>query len=48
MLDCQEFFSSLLKRVPWSRFSESTVWRLFDRRGITFKKNRSRQRATAA
>jgi transposase len=30
------------------RVSQSTVWRFFDRRGITFKKNRSRQRATAA
>ena len=26
----------------------STVWRLLDRRGITFKKNRARQRATAS
>ncbi len=30
------------------RVSQSTVWRFFDRRGITLKKNRSRQRATAA
>ncbi len=31
------------------RVSQSTVWRFFDRRGITFKKkSRSRQRATAA
>lgn len=29
------------------RVSQSTVWRFFERRGITFKKNRSRQRATA-
>ncbi len=29
------------------RVSLSTVWRFFERRGITFKKNRSRQRATA-
>ncbi len=25
----------------------STVWRLLDRHGMTFKKNRARQRATA-
>ena len=30
------------------RVSQSTVWRFFDRRGVPFKKNRSRQRATAA
>ena len=27
------------------RVSQSTVWRFFHRRGITFKKNRARQRA---
>ena len=37
-----------LKNEPGLRVSQSTVWRFFDRRGITFKKNRSRQRATAA
>ncbi len=26
----------------------STVWRLFDRHGVTLKKNRARQRATSA
>jgi transposase len=26
------------------RVAQSTVWRFFDRRGITFKKNRARQR----
>lgn len=30
------------------RVASSTVWRFFDRRGITFKKNRARQRAAAA
>ena len=28
------------------RVSQSTVWRFFQRRGITFKKNGARQRAT--
>ncbi len=28
--------------------AQSTVWRLLDRRGLTFKKNRTRQRAGAA
>ncbi len=28
------------------RMAPSTVWRLLDRRGMTFKKNRARQRAT--
>ena len=37
-----------LKNEHGLRVSQSTVWRFFDRRGITFKKNRSRQRATAA
>ena len=27
------------------RVSQSVVWRFFHRRGITFKKNRARQRA---
>lgn len=27
--------------------AQSTIWRLLDRRGMTFKKNRARQRATA-
>ena len=40
--------ASHLERAHGPRVSESTVWRFFDRRGITFKKNRSRQRATAA
>jgi transposase len=29
------------------KVAPSTVWRLLDRRGMTFKKNRARQRATA-
>ena len=28
--------------------AQSTVWRLLDRRGLTFKKNRARQRTRAA
>jgi len=27
--------------------AQSTVWRLLDRRGMTFKKNRARQRTAA-
>ena len=30
------------------RFAPSTVWRFLDRHGVTFKKNRPRQRARAA
>ena len=30
------------------KVAQSTVWRFFDRRGITFKKNRSRQRTATA
>ena len=30
------------------RVAQSTVWRFFERRGITLKKNRTRQRAAAA
>ena len=30
------------------KVAQSTVWRLLDRRGLTFKKNRARQRAGAA
>ena len=30
------------------RVAQSTVWRLLDRHGITFKKNRARQRTTTA
>ena len=29
------------------RTAPSTIWRLLDRRGLTFKKNRARQRAAA-
>ena len=29
------------------RVAQSTIWRLLDRRGMTFKKNRTRERATA-
>lgn len=29
-------------------FAPSVIWRFFDRRGVTFKKNRSRQRAGSA
>jgi transposase len=30
------------------KVAPSTVWRLFDRHGMTFKKNRARQRAATA
>lgn len=30
------------------KVAESTVWRLLDRHGMTFKKNRARQRAAAS
>jgi transposase len=36
-----------LDKVHGLRVAPSTVWRLLDRRGLTFKKNRARQRATA-
>lgn len=29
------------------KVAQSTIWRLLDRRGMTFKKNRARQRAAA-
>ena len=29
------------------KVAQSTVWRLLDRRGMTFKKNRARGRTTA-
>jgi transposase len=37
-----------LEQTQELRVAQSTVWRFFDRRGITFKKNRARQRAAAA
>ena len=37
-----------LRETHGLKVAISTVWRLFDRRGITFKKNRARQRATAS
>ncbi len=37
-----------LAEAHGERFVSSVVWRFFDRRGITFKKNRPRQRARAA
>ncbi len=37
-----------LDEVHGLTVSQSTVWRLLDRHGMTFKKNRARQRATAA
>ncbi len=37
-----------LQRVRGLRIAPSTVWRFFERHGITLKKNRPRQRAAAA
>ena len=37
-----------LERAHGLRVAQSTVWRFFERRGITLKKNRTRQRAAAA
>lgn len=37
-----------LARVHGKSFAPSTVWRLLDRHGLTFKKNGTRQRAGAA
>jgi transposase len=37
-----------LLKVHGDRFVPSVVWRFFDRRAITFKKNRARQRAGSA
>jgi len=36
-----------LDEVHGLTVAQSTVWRLLDRHGMTFKKNRTRQRATA-
>ncbi len=37
-----------LERAHGLRVAPSTVWRFFDRHGVSFKKNRARQRAAAA
>jgi len=37
-----------LERAHGLRVAQSTVWRFFERHGVSFKKNRARQRATAA
>ena len=36
-----------LEREQGVKVAQSTVWRLLDRHGMTFKKNRARQRAAA-
>jgi transposase len=36
-----------LEQTHGLRVAQSTVWRFFDRHGISFKKNRTRQRAAA-
>jgi transposase len=40
-----EEIASHLLRAHGERFVPSVLWRFFDRRAITFKKNRARQRA---
>ena len=40
--------AELLEREHGERVAPSTIWRFLDRRGLTFKKNRARQRAGAA
>ena len=40
--------AALLEREHGERFAPSTIWRFLDRRGLTFKKNRARQRAGTA
>jgi transposase len=42
-----EELAAHLDAVHGVRVAPSTVWRLLDRHGMTFKKNRARQRATA-
>jgi transposase len=37
-----------LDRTHGLKVAQSTVWRLLDRHGMTFKKNRARQRAAAS
>lgn len=37
-----------LDRSHGVKVAQSTVWRLLDRHGVTFKKNRARQRAAAS
>ena len=37
-----------LKQAHGLKVSQSTVWRFFERHGVTLKKNRTRQRASAA
>jgi transposase len=39
--------AELLEREHGERFAPSTIWRFLDRRGISFKKNRTRQRTAA-
>ena len=40
--------ASQLERRHGQKFALSTVWRFFDRHGVTFKKNRARERAGTA
>lgn len=40
--------AAYLEQAHGLRVAQSTVWRFFERHGVTFKKNRARQRATAA
>jgi transposase len=40
--------AELLEREHGAKFAPSTIWRFLDRHGMTFKKNRARQRAASS
>lgn len=40
--------AEMLHREHGAYFAISTIWRFFDRQGVTFKKNRARERAGSA
>jgi transposase len=40
--------AEMLGREHGAQFAISTIWRFFERHGVTFKKNRARQRAGAS
>ena len=40
--------TDMLRQEHGASFARSTIWRFLDRQGITFKKNRARQRAGSA
>ena len=40
--------ADMLRQEHGASFARSTIWRFLDRQGLTFKKNRARQRAGSA